>query len=239
MFEDVLETVEASLDVPYPDRALLLEEIEGDLESAYRSFRERGLSEADARAAALRELSLDEAAIRDVAAVHLPAVRRALTHLPPPAREWLESAALAVPLAGLVALLTTEVPLVHFLREGGFAIYLVLAVGVLALVLELQRAFLWFLLRDHSPAALRKNTSTPLYLAGATLCLGVLGTAVDYYVVFFGWSEGKIDEVGFRIGLREPLPCIIVGASLATLIFLIHGALQAGLRAIRIPEGKT
>jgi hypothetical protein len=112
----------------------------------------------------------------------------------------------------------------------------VLGIGVLALLVELYRFVVWFILRDHSVQALRKNTSTPLYLAAATGVLGLFGTALGYYVVFRKWSEGALTEEVFRVGMREPLSAVIVGAGLAALVVLVHGALQLGLRAIRIPE---
>lgn len=238
MFEDVLQRIEADLDLPYPDRALLVEEIAGDLETAYDALRSRGMSEAEAQTAALQELSLDGAAMGELVSVHLPTVRRALERLPPPAREWLEAFALAVPLAAASIFIALEIPMYDFLYQGGPGVWLVVIVGVLGLLLELQRSYVWFVRRDHSAAALKKNTATPLYLAAAAVCLGMLATASGYYVVFDAWAKGRIDLDTLKVGLREPLPCIIVGTALAGLIVLLHGALQAGLRAIRIPEVK-
>jgi hypothetical protein len=239
MFDDVLARVEATLDVPYPDRALVVEEIASDLEGAYRSLRQKGLAEDEARAEALRMLELDEAAMGSLASVHLPAVQRLLARLPMPARDWLEAVATALPLAGLVVFLVMEVPMLMFFREGGFVIYLILGIGALAILLELQRAVIWFILRNHSARALRRNTPTPLYLGAATLALGLLGTALDYYVVVSRWAEGAIPDPQLRIGLKEPLPCLIVAGSMAALIFLLHAALQAGLRGIRVPAEAT
>jgi hypothetical protein len=236
MWNEVLARLEERLDLPYPQRADLLEEIEADLEAAYRAHRERGLGHDEARAAVLHEVDLTDETAGALAAVHVPAARRALLHLPPPARDGVEWACATLPLLVLFAILSSEVPMAHYLREGGGLSYAVLAIGGLGLLLQLHRAFLWFVLRDHSIASLRRNTSTPLYLAAGTFLLGVLATAVSYYVVFYRWSEGTIDEASLRIGLREPLPNIAIGAALATVIVLVQGALQAGLRAMRIPD---
>ena len=124
----------------------------------------------------------------------------------------------------------------EFLQEGGPVIWVILAIGVAALLLELQRGVLWFVVRNHSPASLAKNTPTPLYLAAATMSLGLLGAALDYYVIFRRWNAGVITEEMVHFGLKEPLPCIIVAGTLATVIVLAHGALQSGLRAIRVPQ---
>jgi hypothetical protein len=237
MFEDVLARVEASVDIPYPERALLLEELAGDLEAAYRALRARGVPEGEAVQAAAHELELDAAALASLEAVHLPAVRRALARLPAAGRGWLEALANALPPAATLFFIAKEVPMIEFLREGGFVIYLILGVAALALLLELHRAVLWFVLRDHSPKALRRNTATPLYLAAAVLCLGLGGTALDYYVVFRRFAGGGLSEEALRVGLREPLPPLIVAGALGALVVLLHGALNAGLRRIRVPAG--
>ena len=141
-------------------------------------------------------------------------------------------------IAALLIVLATEVPLSHFILEGGLTVFLVIGLGTSALVLEMQRLFLWFVLRDHSEAALAKATATPLYLAAGTTLLGLLGTALGYYVVLYRWStEGLPPEV-LKVGLREPLSCVVLGTALSTLVVLLHGALAAGLRAIRVPEPK-
>jgi hypothetical protein len=234
-FSALLMRLERELDVPYPERAMLLEEIAGDLEAAYRAATGRGLPPAAARAAATAELGLDDDAAASLAEIHQPLLRRALARLPPPAQGGVEWLAAVIPMLALVAYLYREVPMIQFLKDGGFGSILVLVIGAVGVLLLLHRALIWFVLKDHSPRGLGKNTATPLLLAGATLCAALLGTATDFYVVIARWSEGKLPDEGLRIGLRESLSPIILGAALATLILLGHGALQAGLRAIRTP----
>jgi hypothetical protein len=234
--EDALARLEARLDLPYPERSLLLAELASDLDDAYRDLRRRGVPRETAAAAVLAEVDLPDDSIDALAAVHTPAARRALLHLPPPARDTIEWLAAVVPLAGLFIALSMEVPMAHYLREGGELIYGVLAMGSLALLLQLHRGFIWFVLRDHSITALRRNTTTPLYLAAATFLFGVLATAVGYYVVLYRWTEENIPFEDVKVGLREPIPCLAIGTALATLIVLLQGALQAGLRTLRVPE---
>jgi hypothetical protein len=186
LFSAELAQLEDRLAVPYPDRALLLEELAGDLGAAYGGLRARGVDPETARQEALRSLQLDEETLRALEDVHVPAVQRALSRLPPPVRQWLEITATALPLFALFLFLVEEVPLNLFLSQGGRANYFVLAVGALGLFIEMQRLFIWFVLRDHSIAALRRNTPTPLYLAAATALLGVLGTSIELYG---GWAR--------------------------------------------------
>ncbi len=238
MFDDVLAHVERSLDVPYPERESVLRELRGELEAAYLALRARGLPAEQAHDAAVSELALDGPALASLSEVHASSVKRALARLTPDAREWIEWLVPTAAVGGSFYLLSTEVPVAHYLLEGGTSTWVALAVGAMALLLQLHRAFVWFVVRDHSPAALRRHTATPLYLAAATFLMGVLGCALGYYKVLYLWSEGQLSSDVLRIGLREPLPCIVLGTALAVLIVLVQGALHAGLRAWRIPDEK-
>jgi hypothetical protein len=236
MFEDVLEDLEARVELPYPERALVLDELAGELEAAYQAAREGGLEPAAARAAALAQLELDAAALASLEAVHLPVVRRALARLPAPLQGWVDAVGAAAPLFGFVVFTFTEVPLLLFFREGGFAVWLILALGGLAILLELHRALSWLVLRDHSAASLSRDTPTPLYLAAATLCIGVQGAALGYYFILQLWAQGRLEGARFHDALREPLPNLVVAATIAALVVLLHGAIKAGLRALRVPS---
>ena len=235
-FQEALARLERELDLPYPERAELIEEVAADLEAAYAASRQRGLAETEARAAALREIAPDGPALAALAEVHRPAARRALESLPGTARALAEATALALPFAAVVSLLTSEVPLVLFLREGGAATALVLALGGLALLLDLERAFRWLVLRDHSPASLAGHTATPLYLAAAAAAAGLGGTALNAYLVLARAGEGLIPSEAVTVGLRESLSCAVTGLALSTLSVLLHGAVAAGRRALRLPE---
>ncbi len=235
-FGEALARFERELDLPYPERAELLDEMAADLEAAYAEARRRGLADAEALAAALLQVAPDGPALAALAELHRPAAHRALERLPRAARALAEPAALAIPFALVVSLLAAEVPLVLFLREGGAATALVLALGGLALLLDLERAFRWFVLRDHSPASLAGHTATPLYLAAATALAGMGGTALNAYVVLALSGQGLIPPQAVPIGLRESLSSAITGLGLSTLSVLLHGAIAAGRRALRLPE---
>jgi hypothetical protein len=235
LFAEELAALEATIAVPYPDRAEMIEELGADLLAAYHEERALGHSEESARGRALRRLGLDADERRALERVHAPAPLRLLDHLPRPVRSWLQAAASAAPLAALVVFLMVEVPVNEVLRNGGPIVTMVLAFGSLGLLLEMQRFFIWFVLRDHSREALNRNNATPLYLAAATVLLGLLGTAIRYYR-FLGRLPADLPSL--RLGLREPLTSIIMASCLAALTVLLHGALTAGLRALRVPEQK-
>ncbi|MBK7865094.1 MAG: hypothetical protein IPJ65_42155 [Archangiaceae bacterium] len=235
-FDDVLGELESRVDLPYPERALVIDELAGELDAAYCAARDQGLDEPAAREAALKALALDASAIATLEAVHLPAVRRALARLPAPLRGWVDSLAAAAPLFGFILYTFYEVPLLTFFREGGLAVWLLLALGGLAVLLELHRAVVWLVLRDHSAASLRRDTSTPLYLAAAALLVGLQGAALGYYVILGLWAEGRLEGVRLKEALREPLPNVVVATTIAALVVLLHGVIKAALRALRVPQ---
>jgi hypothetical protein len=236
LFTDELARLEASIAVPYPERADVIEELGADLLAAYREERTRGHGREAARARALARLALDDDGRRALEGVHAPAPLRLLAYLSPGLRSWVHAAATATPLALLVVFLMVEIPVNEVLRNGGPIVTMVLAFGSLGLLLEMQRFFIWFVLRDHSPEALRRNTATPLFLAAATVLLGLLGTSVRYYKFLGRLPE---DLASLRIGLRDPLTSLIMACSLAALTVLLHGALTAGLRALKVPDQRV
>lgn len=235
MFQTLLQDLEARLPLPYPERARFLDELSGDLEYSFEALRAQGLDDDLARARVIEELGLGPEALSSLTHIHLPTLQRALSRLSGPVREWLEATAIALPLASCVYYLTMEAPMILFIKEGGVANLLVLGFGSLGLLLLGHRFVLYFLLRDHSLAALRKNTATPLYLSAATLGLGLMGAAMGFYVVLARFSAGAFGTDVLWIGMREPLSCVILSAGLSTLILLFHAAIQVGLRAIRVP----
>ncbi|ACY14538.1 hypothetical protein [Haliangium ochraceum] len=234
MFRDLLQRLETTLDVPYPERAEVLRELEADLHAHYDALRELGFSDEEARATAARDSGLDDAAQASLSDLHTPAVRRLLANLPPPAREPAEWLAAGISLFTLTFFLIKEVSMFQFMREGGYGMWLVALVAGAALLIQMRRAFTWFISRDHSHAALTRFTNTPLYLAAATLAAAVCGSASGFRVTLASAVEGGYGAEWILSGAYESLAPLIFGGVLAALIILVQGAIAAGLRAMQI-----
>ncbi len=236
MFDDILRQIEARLDIPYPHRTLVVQELESDMWAHFNSLRDEGLSEDEARATTLRDMALDEETLESLETIHNPAIRRILRRIPAPAREPIEWICAVIPLAIGIYFIVTEFPMSDFIREGGWGMYPVLFFGLSALVLQLRRAFSWFIQRDHSRVALARNTTTPLYLAAATVLMGFTTTASNFYVVLHRWADGQFPDgvVSARIGFYESVTPLCLAGMLATLIVLFQAALQTGLRAMQV-----
>lgn len=236
MFDDVLHRVEAALDIPYPQRSEVLRELEADLMAQYEALREEGCSEGQAHEAVVRDAGLSEDALASLQVVHNPLIRRILLRLPGPARDTVEWLCAALPLLVGFYYALTEVPMIQFLNEGGFSMWLVLFVAGAALLLQLRRGVSWFVARDHSAYSLSRNTAGPLYLAAAAFLFSVMGTALNFYVVLTKLSLGHIESADAIAGFTESLTTVIMGGLLAALIVLVQGALQAGLRFMQVKQ---
>lgn len=234
MFDDALRRIEAMLDVPYPQRSHILRELEADLCACAEALREQGASDEEARDAALRDLGLDEEALASLSALHAPIIRRLLLRLPKPAREPAEWLAAGSSLIVGLYYMFTEVPMLEFMREGGYAMYFTLFICGAALLLQARRAFAWFVARDHSPASLARNTATPLYLAAAAMIGALGGTAAGLRITFYHVVQDKLGSDVALIGAYESLANLVLGTTLVFLIILVQAALNAGLRAMSV-----
>ncbi|WP_428266845.1 hypothetical protein [Haliangium sp.] len=236
MFDDVLKQVEQALDIPYPRRAEVVREIEADLWAQYTALCDEGVSPEQARAAALRDLGLDAANIASLSDIHTPALRRALLRLPEPAREPAEWLAAGLSLIAGIYFITKEVPMIDFIRDGGYAMWVILLVGGSGLLLQARRATAWFVTRDHSARSLARNTATPLYLAAATFLVGITGSASGLRVVMLRYTEGMFGVDTMVCGFIEALAPILLATSLAFFIVVVQAAIGAGLRRMQAPQ---
>lgn len=239
-FAALLARLERELDVPYPARRELLAEIAADLDAAFEEAVQGGLDPADAEAAAIEALHLDADPLARAALeeVHRSAVGRALHRLAPRARAVAGWAGAALPLAITLVYLCLEVPVLDLLRLGGFAVFPILALGILGTVAALRRAFLWGIVKDHRPESLALDDGTPLHLAFATLLVGLAGTATGVYVSIVGAEEGRVPRELIVSGVKESLTCMILGCGFAALTVVVHVLSRAMLRRAGVPTAR-
>jgi hypothetical protein len=204
--------------VPYPARATLLAEIAADLDAAWTAARRRGLSDAAARAAALRELEIDR---EELAQIHRTRVGRVLAALSPRVRRAAEWAAAGAPVVSILFYLLLEVPMLDIIREGGWGMYPVILFGSIALLAALRRAFLWLVAKNHSAEVLGLEDSTPIHLALLTFFAGLLGTGTGVYKTLQFASTGAISGQELLIGIRESLGVVLLSMVFVILTILI------------------
>jgi hypothetical protein len=239
-FSALLARLERELDVPYPARRELVAEIAADLDAAFEAALQDGLDPVDAEAAALDALHLhaDPTTRAALEEVHRSALGRALHRLAPRARAVAGWAGAALPLAITLVYLSLEVPVLDLLRLGGFAVFPIIALGILGTVAALRRAFLWGIVKDHRPETLGLDDGTPLHLAFATLLVGLAGTALGIYVSIVGAEEERIPRDLIVSGVKESLTCVILACGFASLTVVVHVLARTMLRRAGVPTAR-
>jgi len=235
-FAEVLTRLEGELELPYPERGELLAEIAADLDAAWTAARDRGLSDAAARAAAVQSLALDGAARDALAALHRPWIGRVLASLSPRTRRAAEWAAAGAPVLVTLLYSILEVPMLDIIREGGWGSYPVILFGAIAVLAVARRAFLWNVARNHSAEVLGLEDSTPIHLALLTALAGLLGTGTGCYRVLDLAAAGTITPRETLIGLRESLGVLLMALVFAVLTILIDVTSRALLRRSGAPR---
>jgi hypothetical protein len=224
MFEPELKELELKLKVPYPERVHFLNELTADLSHSFRKSIEEGVTHTEARARALEALHLSGDDIESLNIVHESRASRCLAKLPAPIAQHISDFSGIVPLVIFAIYATKEFPMLEFLREGGLpGVLAIIIIGGIGIAINFRHLFKWFVLRDHSTESLRAFNNGPLYLAVASLLIGIFSTAAGYRIVFAKWSEGSLPDAVVRAGLSEPLAGLMVATIVAGLIVLLHG----------------
>lgn len=230
-----ISELESQLNVPYPERLYLLRELQSDMKSHYETLIAAGKSPQEAAGFVRECFALSQHDLGNLESIHQTTIQRALKKIPEQTRYQFLQLTKVCATCVLIMKLAKEAPMTRFLSEGGIAIYAIIAIGCVVLGMQVFRGFQWFVKRDHSPHSLASNTNTPIIAASLITMVGIFGTATGYYLVFHKWANHLISADDFKIGLYEPLPCLIVATLLGSTIVLIHWLTQSRLRSIGVP----
>ena len=144
-FADALRGIDQRLHLPQPARARVILEIAGDLEDLYGHYVSSGMTEEDARKAALAGLDATDEVLRELSEVHASGMRRSMDRLVRQADSGWARALLWVVVAGAVVTAARVVLSPMFVDDAGVFLWPIglslvagVAIGVLLLV-RLQR----------------------------------------------------------------------------------------------------
>jgi hypothetical protein len=184
-FRRYLQQLERGLEVPYPARKGLLQEIASHLEDLYGELRKEGLDEKTAEERAIRTMALDESFISSIDEVHAPLVRQALALLPAPVSLLIEHIGIGL-LAAIVfvCVIVKEEPMISFFSEGGFFMIPLNLMGLAILILIGERVFSLFIKKDHSEGNLSRRLVSLKFLGRASILVGIIGTLMGYFRAF-------------------------------------------------------
>lgn len=177
-FDRVLRRAERRLEAPEPERSRILTEMALDLEDLYRSYRDRGLGEAEARRRAETWLAPSPAALESLQTVHRPAFDRFLDRLGGTTRGRVE-----LGLVALVSLLAVGGGVLSVLRSGALpasspGLWIVAALGVGGLAVGLSQGFALFVRGERPGPGWRRRIRRVLAASAAAALAGLLAGVV-------------------------------------------------------------
>ena len=95
-FKSLLIDINNKLELPQPIKSRIILEISADLNAAFRTFQNQGMSDKEAIVAAKQKFNLDQRSLNELIQVHQPLFRRWFDHLSTTAQSWWERVVLLV-----------------------------------------------------------------------------------------------------------------------------------------------
>ena len=188
-FGRVLRRADGELEVREPERSRILLELAADLEDLYRAYRERGLSDEEARRRAEAWLAPEAGDLAALRRLHTPLLGRLLAPLSDVARSRLESVSLTVVAAVSVLVGLGALRAVPLAWPPAPAAVVVLVLGGLGVAVAARRGLDLFVAPDRG---LRVPGWIPglLTLAGASVVVGALGACLQLHAALGAPAAG-------------------------------------------------
>ena len=232
-----LSRLEAQVDIPYPARRELLDEIRVHLQALSEEAIAEGCSASEAIERAIKTFAVDEGFIASLTTLHATAIQRALARLPRSVALGLEySAVTSVAAILIVFLCVMEAAMLEFMRDGGHFMVLLNLLGVVILILGVERVYSLFLKKDHAPANLGKRLQSLKYMGLASVMLGVIGTGMGLFMAF-GAQPAMEGPFPIYEVMRISLTTTIWGLTMGLLALSFHFVVAAKSQRIQAMQG--
>jgi len=209
-----------NLDIPYPQKNLLELEV-------HRDIQHLGVTDADG--------IFSNQDLKDLEEIHSTKIHRVLTNLKAGHRKSIEMASVFFPLSTAIIFTIKEGNMFDFIREGGAGMYAILAIGIFLLGKEALGIIRLLIVKDHSPANLRIDTSSVWLGCLALMLIGVAWTSLGLYISATAVARDHASYNLLLIGAKESLTPIILSSVLATLTALAHYATRQMLLKWQAP----
>jgi hypothetical protein len=174
-FTGLLRRTASRLDVPEPARSQVLLEMSADLEDLFSAYRERGLSEEDAVRKVEEKFDVSDETLGDLSRLYRNAFRRGTDRLSDQASTVWEKVVLVLLLLFVLVASGGLVASPDFFASASDFVWAGVVVGAAALAVFLVKGHQLFLKQDSPPRALRSGLPALLFLASASLFIGVFG----------------------------------------------------------------
>ena len=237
-FAEALRGIDGRLHLPQPARARVILELAADLDQLHLHYVEKGLTDEEARRAALSDLEATDEVLTDLAEVHASALRRGMDRLVRQADSGWARALLMGVLVGVVVVAARVVLSPMFIEDAGVFLWplgLCLLAGLAtagALLLRLQR----FDADDPAPARGPLDRLAVLILAEGVIA--AFGSWLELY-----WAVGRmVGERGeITVGLFSWLvrSSALLSAGIAGALILAVGWFLASYRTAVIEDARA
>ena len=178
-FAPILEELNQKLDLPQPQKSRIILEIAYDLEEAYNAYRQQGLSHGEAFAKAQEKFAVNDASLAELVRIHQAPFKRWANQLSQRTlRRW-ERITLLLILLFISALSAQTILQTPFMQRTSPWAWPILAIFAAIVALALAKFYQLYIKKDHKIHRLRKGLPLLLFLALASLFLGILGYFVE------------------------------------------------------------
>lgn len=230
-FSRVLRRVESRLRAPEPERSRILMELAADLEDLYRTYRERGLDESEARSKAEEWLAPSTSALDSLRSVHVPAFERLLDRLSGTTRGRVE-----LGIVSLVSLVAVGGSVYAALRSGAVAasaptLWVVALLAALGLGAAVRQGYTLFVRGDRLRPGWRGRLHRVLAAAVASALAGLLGAGLRLSLTDAPAGAGA-DAAAFWSQVATAATVAALGLSAALFLALLWLLLRARADAV-------
>jgi len=185
IFRDYISRIEKVLDVPWPERKHLLDEINAHLEDVFEQNIRDGMDRDSAYNTAIQKLHVDAEFVSSMNDVHATLVKKALDRLPQSLLITIEYG-----VTGLVAVvipvmvIAKEEAMIEFLLSGGFFMIPINLMGLAIIILAVERFYSLVIKKDHSPPNINRRLLSLKFLGLGTTLIGIIGTLMGFFQAF-------------------------------------------------------
>jgi hypothetical protein len=184
-FKTLLININNKLELPQPTKSRIILEISADLNDAYYTFQNQGMSEKEAIEAAKGKFNLDKHSLNELVRVHQTSFQRWFDHLSTAAQTWWEWVILIcllifVIISGSVTIM--KIPLVEQASPFVWAIFIL---AIIAITVFVQKIYQIYIKKDHRLATVKRGVPFLLFVSGLSLLTCMWG----YYWQLYNFKE--------------------------------------------------
>jgi hypothetical protein len=178
-FSELLREASEKLDLPQPAKSRILMEMAADLNGAYRSYLDQGMTEGEAEQKARARFAANDEILAQLASIHQSPLRLWLDRISAQAQSRGERLVLAAILAFVVLYTGRLMAATRFLEQASSSIWPVMGIALIALGFTVAKTYQLYLKQDHRLREVRRWLGLLLVLAIASLSVSIFGFLLD------------------------------------------------------------